>query len=265
MATGERTIELRGVRVHNLRAIDLDLPLHRLIVLCGVSGAGKTSLAFDTLCAEGQRRYVDGFSTFSRQFLEQFERPDADRIERIPPAVAIRAPHRRPSQRTTVALLADLQHPLQMLFTRLGTIVCPDCKTAVSASSAAGVRTFIESLPAGIRVQVGFAAPVPPPSKGADRSARRQWSESLRARGFGRIILAGETRTIDEALAALPTRGSSADAAKLIVVLDRLKSGAVSAERLDDSLELALAEGSGGCVVLVEETAGAAEPAAPAA
>src|SRR5947209_15473949 len=109
MADDARTIRLRGVRVHNLKGIDLDVPLDRLVVLTGVSGSGKSSLAFDTLYAEGQRRYIETFSAYSRQFLERLDKPDADRIEGIPPAIAVaqRAGARR-SSRSTVGTVTEV-------------------------------------------------------------------------------------------------------------------------------------------------------------
>ncbi|MHC5543874.1 excinuclease ABC subunit UvrA, partial [Singulisphaera rosea] len=115
-----RRIRLRGVRVHNLKGIDLDLPLNRLIVFSGVSGSGKSSLAFDTLYAEGQRRYIETFSAYTRQFLEKLDKPDADRIDGIPPAIAVSQHGTRRSSRSTVATVTEIHDDLGLLFARVG-------------------------------------------------------------------------------------------------------------------------------------------------
>src|SRR6185369_5946579 len=167
-AHSHSAIELRGVRVHNLQNVDLDVPLHKLVVITGVSGAGKSSLAFDTLYAEGQRRYIESFSTSARQFLDRLERPDADRIEPIPPAVALRAKPAAASRRATVATATEIHDYLRLLFAKAGVIVCPDCRREVRRDFPASVQTILEKLPAGTRYQICFPiAPVSPPlSKG---------------------------------------------------------------------------------------------------
>jgi excinuclease ABC subunit A len=119
-----QTIRLRQVRTHNLKGIDLDLPLGRLIAVTGVSGAGKSSLAFDTLYAEGQRRYVETFSAYARQFLEPLEKPDAERIESIPPAIAVAARATQPSSRSTVGTIAEVHDYLCLLYARAGRVFC---------------------------------------------------------------------------------------------------------------------------------------------
>src|SRR5436309_6148361 len=118
-------IHLRGVRVHNLREVDLDLPLRRLTVITGVSGAGKSSLVFDTLYAEAQRRYLQSFSTYTRQFLERFDKPDADDIGDLLPAVAIRRTSHKLSPRATVGSLTEIADLVRLLFARAGTLTCP--------------------------------------------------------------------------------------------------------------------------------------------
>src|SRR5438874_10877125 len=125
--TEPRNIELRAVRVHNLKNVDVDLPLRRLSILTGVSGSGKSSLAFDTLYAEAQRRYLQSFSAYTRQFLERFDKPDAESIGPLPPAVAIRRASLSTSPRATVGSISEIDAPLRLLFARTGTIVCPEC------------------------------------------------------------------------------------------------------------------------------------------
>src|SRR5437870_2659068 len=117
-------IELRGVEVHNLQQIDLDIPRRRLVVICGVSGSGKSSLALDTLYAEGQRRYIESFSAYTRQFLEQLERPSAERIDGLPPTIAVG--HRSPSRsnRSTIGTATEALNYLRLLFAKIGRIIC---------------------------------------------------------------------------------------------------------------------------------------------
>ena len=149
-AIATRQIELRGVRVHNLKSLDLDIPLGRFVVLSGVSGSGKSSLAFDTLFAEGQRRYIESFSIAARQHLERIERPDADRIAHVPPAIAIRSDHVRKNRldgRSTVATVADLLDGLRLLFARAGQIICPGCQSEIRSHSTTDVVQAISELP----------------------------------------------------------------------------------------------------------------------
>src|SRR4051794_40287870 len=130
-------INLHGVRVYNLKSIDIAVPLERLTVVTGVSGAGKSSLVFDTLYAEAQRRYLQSFSTATRQFLERFDKPDADAISDLPPAVAIRRqPH---GPRATVGSLTEIADLLRQLFARAGVVICPTCGQRVIAHRTADV------------------------------------------------------------------------------------------------------------------------------
>ena len=132
---GEGRIELRGVAVNNLRHVDLDLPHRQLIVFCGVSGSGKTSMALDTLYAEGQRRYIESFSAYTRQFLEQLDKPQAERIDGIPPAIAVT--HKNPSRsnRATVGTTTEVNDYLSLLFARVGEVICYRCGQPVRRES----------------------------------------------------------------------------------------------------------------------------------
>ena len=146
----ERMIQLRGVEVHNLKQVDLDLPHRKLIVLCGVSGCGKSSLAFDTLYAEGQRRYIESFSAYTRQFLERLEKPAAERIDGIPPAIAVaqRAPSR--SSRSTVGTATEANDYLRLLFARIGRVFCVTCGREVrEANRRRAWPRSSRQLPAG--------------------------------------------------------------------------------------------------------------------
>ncbi len=151
-----RNIELRGVRVHNLKNIDLDVPHRQLIVICGVSGSGKTSLALDTLYAEGQRRYIESFSAYTRQFLDQFEKPAADRIDGIPPAIAVtRAPTSR-SSRSTVGTATEIADYLRLLYAKIGRIRCYQCGRAVNADTPQSVVDQFADLADGRRLMIAF-------------------------------------------------------------------------------------------------------------
>src|SRR4051794_36574051 len=149
-------IRLRQVRTHNLKGIDLDLPLGRLIVVTGVSGAGKSSLAFDTLYAEGQRRYVETFSAYARQFLEPLEKPDAERIDGIPPAIAVAGRESLPSAWSTVGTLAEVHDHLGLLFARLGQVFCRHCGAPVVPATPSSISGEIDELPEGTRYELAF-------------------------------------------------------------------------------------------------------------
>ena len=153
---GQRSIELRGVAVNNLRQVDLDLPHRQLIVFCGVSGSGKTSMALDTLYAEGQRRYIESFSAYTRQFLEQLDKPQAERIDGIPPAIAVT--HKNPSRsnRATVGTTTEVNDYLSLLFARVGEVSCYQCGQPVRRDSPESAAESLASVAAGVRLMIGF-------------------------------------------------------------------------------------------------------------
>src|SRR5947207_13183215 len=146
----------RGIRVHNLKNIDLAIPTGRLVVVTGVSGSGKSSLAFDTLYAEGQRRYVESLSAYARQFLERMEKPEVDLLDGICPAIALRqrAPSRNP--RSTVATATEIHDHLRVLFARVGRTVCGSCGSEVTKDTAETVAQRLLGLPPDSRVLVAF-------------------------------------------------------------------------------------------------------------
>ncbi len=246
-----KKIRLRGLRTHNLRGIDLDLPLNRLIVVTGVSGAGKSSLAFDTLYAEGQRRYVETFSPYTRQFLEKLDKPDADRIEGIPPAIAVRQSPGRHTGRSTVGTLTEIHEALGLLYARVGEVVCRTCGQLVLPASPATVARAIDALPEGTRYEVAFPLDLRPES---DRAALVQ---ALRAEGFTRLAVSGQAYRLDDPAVALP-EGGAADAEQTVrsaeVIVDRLVRGKDAPQRRIDSIETAFVKGLGRCRLL---TAGA--------
>src|SRR5262245_9105503 len=155
-----RVLTVRGARTHNLKGVDLTLPHRRLIVMTGVSGSGKSSLAFDTIYAEGQRRYVESLSAYARQFLERMEKPDVDRIDGIAPAIAIRQKTTSRNPRSTVGTTTEIHDYLRLLWARVGQTMCPTCRHAVDRESPESVAAQLAALPAGTRLFVAFEIPV---------------------------------------------------------------------------------------------------------
>ena len=233
MASTESII-LRGVKVHNLKGIDLDIPLDNLIVVTGVSGSGKSSLAFDTLYAEGQRRYIESLSSYARQFLERMDKPDADLIEGIPPAIAIQQKAATKNPRSTVATVTEIYDFLRVLYARIGTVHCLNCGRPVKRDTIDGVIEELERLPAGTRAFITFSWP------------GEKGTALLKKDGFTRIVVDGEVTDLN---------GSAAAARKgaLDVLVDRITLGADERERLADSLEIALKKGAGRAKVRTAE------------
>ncbi len=253
MAQG--SIQLRKVEVHNLRGIDLDLPRGKLIVFCGLSGSGKSSLAFDTLYAEGQRRYIESFSAYTRQFLERLEKPQAERIDGLPPSIAVAARSSSRSTRSTVGTVTEANDYLRLLYSKIARLFCRGCGREVRRDSPQSVAEGLSSLPAGRRFMIAV-----PQAPTAGESTSERFA-ALREDGFTRVIVDGRTMHLaqDEPAAAL------AEATNFDIVVDRLKTGDVSSQRVRDSLETAFSRGTGRCVLYVEEAAGADDDAAAAA
>src|SRR3954451_5554953 len=157
------SIVVRGARTHNLKDIDFEIPHNAFTVVTGVSGSGKSSLAFDTIYAEGQRRYVESLSAYARQFLERIEKPDADRIDGIAPAVAIRQKNSTRNPRSTVATATEIYDYLRLLYARVGRTYCANCGAEVKKDTVDEVADRVMALGEGTRVQVLF--PLQPPPK----------------------------------------------------------------------------------------------------
>ena len=236
-------IELRGVAVNNLRHIDLDLPRGQLIVFCGVSGSGKTSLALDTLYAEGQRRYIETFSPYTRQFLEQLDKPEAVRIDGIPPAIAVT--HKNPSRstRATVGTTTEVNDYLSLLFARVGEVVCRTCGQIVRRDTSQSAAEALSQVRPSTRIMIGFE------SRPLVGETVQAWVARLIEAGYVRAIVGDRSVAIEPVLAARLN-----DGAPILVVIDRLVATETATERLSDSLETAFAAGNGEMVALVERS-----------
>lgn len=222
-------IRIRGARTHNLKNIDLDLPRNKLVILTGLSGSGKSSLAFDTLYAEGQRRYVESLSTYARQFLQLMDKPDVDLIEGLSPAIAIEQKSVSHNPRSTVGTITEISDYLRLLFARIGTPYCPAHKVPLQAFSVSQIVDFALQLPVESRLMV--LAPIIP---AADQTLANL-VRSLQAQGFIRVRIAGELYELDNLPGELPS-----DVAHIELVIDRLRVREEQKQRLADSIETAL-------------------------
>jgi excinuclease ABC subunit A len=252
------SIVLRGVRVHNLKSIDLDIPRQQLVVLCGLSGSGKSSLALDTLYAEGQRRYIESFSAYTRQFLQRLEKPDADRIDGIPPAIAVTSKNAGRSSRSTVGTATETSDYLRLLFAKIGHIFCYQCGREVRCETPQNVAETLSQLPKGARYMIAFRTEVP------EDGTFEQFAASMREDGFVRAIIDGllvdlavGRGTGDEGRETEGSRpevqGPNTPHSTIHIVVDRLTAGSASESRLRDSLETAFTKGNGRCCAFVEK------------
>jgi excinuclease ABC subunit A len=241
--TDHDTIVLEGVRVHNLKDLSLEIPLHQLVVVTGISGSGKSSLVFDTLALEGQRRYIETLSPAARGRLDRLDRPDADRIERVPPTIAIRQSAQRAGASDTVATATEISELLNLLFARIGTIVCPECQVAVESSTAQSIAETLDQNHDGRRVQVAFevSAYEPDPAQQRPRLAED---------GFRRLAV-NDTDSPNRSIVDLDqAQDQHLDSAW--VILDRLQIGRVDLGRIQDSVQQALGCGEGHCLLLCQ-------------
>ncbi len=244
--SAERFIVIRGARQHNLKNIDLVLPKEKLIVITGISGSGKSSLAFDTLYAEGQRRYVESLSAYARQFLGRLDKPDVDFIEGLSPAISIdqKAMHHNP--RSTVATVTEIYDYLRLLFARVGTPHCHKCGRPIVRQTPEQIVDQILNLPEGTRIHV--LAPVVRGRKGT----YGHLFEEIRRQGFVRVRVDGQVMTVDEALQLQLDRYKQH---WIDIVVDRIVVKPEVRSRLHDSVETALKAGQGIVVVqLVDGT-----------
>jgi len=272
-------IVIRGARTHNLKNVDLTIPPRSLVVMTGVSGSGKSSLAFDTIYAEGQRRYVESLSAYARQFLERMEKPDIDSIEGICPAIAIRQKNSIRNPRSTVGTTTEIHDYLRLLFARIGRTYCRSCGRDVVRETAEVVAGQLGTLPAGSRLLIGFDMPVMTTAAlDEDREAEDEETgdgassegpgapqpglpglidpvaetlAALRKKGFGRLFVNDETVQLEDVDASLLK-----DRAVLRVIVDRLKVDGDLRARLTDSIETAYTEGGGAAFAIELADAG---------
>jgi len=237
------SIRIRGARTHNLRNIALDLPRNRLIVITGISGSGKSSLAFDTLYAEGQRRYVESLSAYARQFLEMMEKPDVDLIEGLSPAVAIEQKATSHNPRSTVGTVTEIHDYLRLLFARAGTPYCPDHGLALEAQSVSQMVDHVLRLPEDTRLMV--LAPV----VAARRGEQAELLDELRAQGFTRARVDGKVHDLDTAPKLHKNAKHTIEA-----VIDRLRVRADARQRLAESFETALRHADGRAIAVETES-----------
>ncbi|HEX4763226.1 MAG TPA: excinuclease ABC subunit UvrA [Usitatibacter sp.] len=239
------TIRIRGARTHNLRNVSLDIPRDRLVVITGLSGSGKSSLAFDTLYAEGQRRYVESLSAYARQFLQLMEKPDVDLIEGLSPAIAIEQKATSHNPRSTVGTVTEIHDYLRLLFARVGDPYCPEHDVALSAQSVAQMVDHVLSLPEGTRVMV--LAPLVVSRKGE----QAELFDELRAQGFVRLRIDGEVHEIDRLPKLDRNKKHTVE-----IVIDRVKiekpaaGGPGQQQRLAESFETALRHADGRAVAV---------------
>ena len=267
---------VRGARTHNLKNVDVTLPQGKLIIFTGVSGSGKSSLAFDTIYAEGQRRYVESLSAYARQFLERMEKPDVDKIEGICPAIAIRQKNSVRNPRSTVGTTTEIHDYMRLLYPRVGRTFCRQCGQEVVRETAEIVAKRLADLPAGARLLIGFQIPVvaiaaatakeaaadtdavdellegveaeviKPSRNGNVFDAIGETLDTLQRRGYGRLLVDGRAVPFDEIdRAALKNRTA------LDVIVDRIKIEGDLRSRLTDSIETSYREGGGAAFAVV--------------
>ncbi len=230
-----KTIAVRGARTHNLANVDLDLPRDTLIVFTGLSGSGKSSLAFDTIYAEGQRRYVESLSSYARQFLSMMEKPDVDHIEGLSPAISIEQKSASHNPRSTVGTVTEVHDYLRLLFARVGRPQCPDHHLPLDAQTVSQMVDAVMAYPEGTRLML--LAPIIRNRKGE----HQQLFDELRAKGFVRARVNGEVIDLDEGTPKLALRQKHT----IEAVVDRFRVRADIEQRLAESFETALALGNG--------------------
>jgi len=244
----EQRIRVRGARTHNLKNLHVDLPKNRLVVITGLSGSGKSSLAFDTLYAEGQRRYVESLSAYARQFLQLMDKPDVDLIEGLSPAIAIEQKSAGHNPRSTVGTTTEIHDHLRLLFARAGTPYCPEHQLPLAAQSVAQMVDHVLALPADTRLMI--LAPVIAGRKGEQGDLL----DELRAQGFTRVRIDGKVFELDAAPRLARRARHSID-----VVVDRLRVRADARQRIADSFETALRHADGRAIALEADDAHATE------
>jgi excinuclease ABC subunit A len=235
-------IVVRGARQHNLKGFDLEIPRRSYTVITGPSGSGKSSLAFDTIYAEGQRRYVESLSAYARQFLERMEKPDVDSIDGLSPAVAIEQKNPTKTSRSTVGTATEIYDYLRLLWARIGRTYCPVCGRELKPDTVQSVSDAVLALAPGTRFAVAF------PLHLSTKVTHAVVMENLRAQGFVRVSVDGRILHLDD----VETEGVDLTSVReLLVVVDRLSVSPDAAGRLADAVGTAFREGDGDCVVVI--------------
>ena len=235
-----KNISVRGARQHNLKNIDIDIPRDKFTVITGLSGSGKSSLAFDTIYAEGQRRYVESLSAYARQFLDQLEKPDVDSVEGLSPAISIEQKTVSRSPRSTVGTVTEIYDYIRLLFSSIGTSHCPNCDAPITRQTVEQIIENILELPVGERVMI--LAPVVRGRKGEFKKEL----EKLNKEGFIRARIDGELRALDEEIKLAKQKNHTIE-----VVVDRLLIKEGIEERLSESVRTALKLTDGAVLVAV--------------
>src|SRR6202171_3211344 len=222
-------IAVRGARVHNLKNIDVDIPRHKLVVITGLSGSGKSSLAFDTIYAEGQRRYVESLSAYARQFLEQMEKPDVDLIDGLSPAISIEQKTTGANPRSTVGTVTEIYDYLRLLFASIGIPHCPNCGKEITSQSLERIADMVMLYPQDARINV--LAPIVRGRKGEFKKELA----ALRGRGFTKARIDGQFRSLEDDSKLDRRRNHTIE-----VVVDRLIVRGGIERRLTESIDVAL-------------------------
>ena len=233
-------IKIRGARQHNLKNISLDIPRNRLVIITGLSGSGKSSLAFDTIYAEGQRRYVESLSAYARQFLEQMDKPDVDSIEGLSPAISIEQRTSNKNPRSTLGTVTEIYDYLRILFARIGKPHCPKCKIPISSQTIQQIIDKIMELPIDTRIQI--LAPLVEGRKGS----HHQIFKKLQKDGFTRVRIDGQIMLLDDEIKLDKNKKHN-----ISVVVDRLVIKEGLKRRLTDSIELTLSISDGKAILNV--------------
>src|SRR6187401_2639654 len=224
-----RVISIRGAREHNLKNVDVDLPRDQLVVFTGLSGSGKSSLAFDTIYAEGQRRYVESLSAYARQFLEQMEKPDVDLIEGLSPAISIEQKTTGSNPRSTVGTVTEIYDYLRLLFANIGVPHCPNCGKEIASQSLERIVDMVMLYPQDERINV-----LAPTVRGRKGEFKKELA-ALRQRGYTKARIDGQFRSLEEDVKLDRRRNHNID-----IVVDRLVIKSGIERRLAESLEMAL-------------------------
>ncbi|MFO7848567.1 MAG: excinuclease ABC subunit UvrA, partial [Spirochaetia bacterium] len=235
-------IIIRGARQHNLKNVNLELPRNKLIIVSGLSGSGKSSLAFDTIYAEGQRRYVESLSSYARQFLGRMDKPELDYIEGLSAAISIeqKTTHRNP--RSTVGTVTEIYDYLRLLWARIGTPVCPQCGRPIKEQSVDQILDTILSFPEGTKLMI--LAPVVRGKKGEHQKT----VDDAKKSGFVRVRIDGELRSLDEDISLAKNKKHDID-----IVVARVKVDPDSRKRISEAVETSL-EVTDGTLVVVRKT-----------